>query len=94
MDFEEFDFWRFSFIEVGLYDIPASIDYIRDLTGKSKISAVAHSMGTTAMITTMSDKKKDYYEQSLNSLTLLAPVGRMTDVNWQMELASEFVGIV
>lgn len=88
--FDEEPYWPFSFTEVGIYDIPASIDYILQTTGKSKLSAIAHSMGTTAMIYSMSDKRKDYFEEKLNSLTLLAAVSRMTGVSWQLEMASEF----
>ena len=47
-------FWEFDFDEMGTYDLPASIDYILNITGQSKLSFVGHSMGGTQMITGLS----------------------------------------
>jgi len=80
--FDEEAYWQYSFTEVGVYDIPATVDYVLKATGKSKVSAIAHSMGTTAMIYAISDLRRDYFQEKLNSLTLLAPVSRMTGVSW------------
>jgi lysosomal acid lipase/cholesteryl ester hydrolase len=43
------EFWNFSFIEMGKYDLPATIDYIIKNTGQKKITYLAHSMGNSAM---------------------------------------------
>jgi len=40
-------FWDFSFVEIGLGDIPATVDYIRDLTKFPKVAYIGHSQGTT-----------------------------------------------
>ena len=42
-------FWNFSFIEMGKYDLPATIDYVIKNTGQKKITYLAHSMGNSAM---------------------------------------------
>jgi pimeloyl-ACP methyl ester carboxylesterase len=36
-------FWNFSFHEMGLYDLPASLDYIYSLNGGKKIIHAGHS---------------------------------------------------
>ena len=42
------EFWDFDFEEMGLYDVPAFIDYELKVTGKKKIAAyIGHSEGTT-----------------------------------------------
>ena len=41
------DYWKFSFVEMGEHDMPASINYVRTLTGVSKVSYIGHSQGTT-----------------------------------------------
>ncbi|GLG93105.1 Lipase, partial [Gryllus bimaculatus] len=41
-------FWNFDWHEVGLYDLPASIDYVLEQTGEEKLFYAGHSMGTTA----------------------------------------------
>ncbi|XP_015602093.1 gastric triacylglycerol lipase [Cephus cinctus] len=40
-------FWDFSFHELGLYDLPAIIDYVIEITGSSRIFYVGHSQGST-----------------------------------------------
>ena len=36
-------YFQFSFYEMGKYDLPAFVDYVRDKTGQNKISYLAHS---------------------------------------------------
>lgn len=45
-------FWDFSWHEIGIYDIPATIDYILQQTNQTKLSYVGHSQGVTAMYVT------------------------------------------
>lgn len=47
-------FWDFSWHEIGIYDIPATIDYILQQTNQTKLSYVGHSQGVTAMYVTHS----------------------------------------
>lgn len=42
------EFWNFSFHETGLYDLPASIDHILNVTGQDQIIYIGHSLGTSA----------------------------------------------
>lgn len=44
-------FWNFSFEEIGLKDYPPTFVFIRGVTGQPKLYVVAHSMGTSAMLT-------------------------------------------
>ncbi|KAI4469876.1 lysosomal acid lipase-related [Holotrichia oblita] len=39
------EYWDFSWHEIGLYDHPATIDYILSKTGVSKLSYIGHSQG-------------------------------------------------
>lgn len=41
-------FWEFSWHEIGIYDIPATIDYVLQYTNQTKLSYVGHSQGVTA----------------------------------------------
>ena len=41
------EFWQFSFPEMAEYDMPANVDYVRNVTGMKKVSYVGHSQGTT-----------------------------------------------
>jgi lysosomal acid lipase/cholesteryl ester hydrolase len=46
-------FWKYSFHEMGQYDLPAMIDYIRNKTGKEKIFYIGHSQGTAQMFSAL-----------------------------------------
>ena len=40
-------FWQFSWDQMGQYDLPSMLQYVRELTGQ-QIIYIGHSMGTTA----------------------------------------------
>lgn len=40
-------FWDFTYDEMALYDMPAQVDYVRNVTGQARIGFVGHSEGTT-----------------------------------------------
>jgi len=48
LDPDKEPFWRFSWDQMGQFDLPAMLLYVRELTGLQKIFYVGHSMGTTA----------------------------------------------
>ena len=48
LDPDEEIFWRFSWDQMGEFDLPAMLQYVRDLTGRQQMLYVGHSMGTTA----------------------------------------------
>ena len=37
------EFWDFSWTQMGLYDAPAQVDYVRASTGFDKLSYIGHS---------------------------------------------------
>jgi pimeloyl-ACP methyl ester carboxylesterase len=41
------EYWNFSWEQMGVYDVPAEIDYILKNTGFDQISYIGHSEGTT-----------------------------------------------
>lgn len=41
------EFWDFDWTDMGMKDLPASFDYITEMTGYPKIAYVGHSQGTT-----------------------------------------------
>ncbi|KAK4020799.1 hypothetical protein OUZ56_002745 [Daphnia magna] len=42
---DEAEFWKFSWDEIGNYDIPSMMNYILTETGQSKLSYIGHSLG-------------------------------------------------
>lgn len=65
-DVDSIKFWDFSFHELGVYDLPAMIDYVLIATKKTKLIFVGHSQGTTQVFTSKY-LKQYYYSNSLHS---------------------------
>lgn len=51
---EDPKFWDFSWHEIGIYDIPATIDYALLQTNETKLAYVGHSQGVTAVFALLS----------------------------------------
>lgn len=49
-------FWDFSWDDIGLFDYPATFEYIRRMTNQSKLYVVAHSQGTSALMALLAEK--------------------------------------
>ncbi|VVD03003.1 unnamed protein product [Leptidea sinapis] len=65
-------FWDFSFEEIGMYDVPANIDYILNKTGRPTLTYIGFSQGTTTFLTACSLRPE--YNRKINYAILLAPV--------------------
>ncbi len=72
-------FWEFSFHEMGVYDLPAMINYIRKTSGVDKITYIGHSQGTTQMFAGLSLNNK-YFQQVLNGFIALGPVTNLANI--------------
>ncbi|KAK0162683.1 hypothetical protein PV327_006439 [Microctonus hyperodae] len=69
-------FWQFSWHEIAVYDVPATVDYILELTGQSKLSLIGHSMGGTVELVFLSELSE--YNEKLNVAIAWAPVSLIT----------------
>lgn len=70
-------FWTFSWHEIGVYDLPAMIDYIIEATKKEKIYYIAHSQGTT-VLTVLLCMLPEYNDKIIHA-HLMAPAVFMTN---------------
>ena len=69
------EFWMYSFMQMGQYDVPANVQYIKNKTGAPKITYIGHSQGTTQMFAALSDPAvRPKVAPYLNSFYALAPV--------------------
>lgn len=69
------EFWDFSFVELGDYDLPAMIDKALQVSGNQKLIYMAHSQGTSQMLYALSENKD--LESKLDFFIALAPVTQM-----------------
>lgn len=72
------EFWSYSWHEIGLYDISASIDYILNITDHQKLHYIGYSQGTTSFLVLMSMRPE--YNQKIIEANLLAPAAYMKNV--------------
>lgn len=71
-------FWNYSWHEIGLYDLPASIDYILNHTNKRQLNYVGQSQGSTVMYVMLSLLPK--YSEKIRGYIHMAPVVYMTNL--------------
>lgn len=71
-------FWDFSWHEIGVYDLPAMIDYILNKTNATFLKYVGHSQGTTAFFV-MASERPDYNDK-IKLMVALSPVAFMSNV--------------
>lgn len=50
------DFWKFSFHEIGVYDVAAMIDFALNKLNKTKLSYIGYSQGTAVLFVLLSIK--------------------------------------
>ncbi|KAG5345567.1 LIP1 Lipase, partial [Acromyrmex charruanus] len=58
-------YWNFSWHEIGIYDFPATIDYIVKTIGRKKIFYVGHSQGTSTFFFMVTERPKYYFWNAL-----------------------------
>ncbi|XP_017782422.1 PREDICTED: lipase 3-like [Nicrophorus vespilloides] len=49
-------FWNFSWHEIGVHDLPETIDYILNVTGSKSLYHLGHSQGTTVLLVMLSER--------------------------------------
>ncbi|XP_060666671.1 lipase 3-like [Drosophila nasuta] len=69
--FEE-RFWDFTFHEMGIYDLPSTIDYALNNTGFSQLHYIGHSQGTLSFWI-MGSERPDYMEKII-LMQAMAPI--------------------
>lgn len=65
-------FWQFSWHEIGVYDLPATVDYVLARTGRQQLHYVGHSQGTTVLLVLLSQRPE--YNARFADAALMAPV--------------------
>lgn len=73
-------YWNFSWHEIGIYDLPAIIDYILLLTNQSALHYVGHSQGTTALFVLCAMRPE--YNQKIITAHLMTPVAYFNNLSF------------
>ncbi|KAK9882060.1 hypothetical protein WA026_018910 [Henosepilachna vigintioctopunctata] len=84
LDTKQKEFWNFSFHEIGLYDLPAIIDYVLEKTNKPKLSYLATSQGCVIFYVMCSYRRE--YQKKIIIASFLAPAGYMKHFSYPLIL--------
>lgn len=71
-------FWDFTWHEIGLYDLPAMIDYAFEKSGSTTLKYIGHSQGTTSFFVMASERPE--YNEKISLMVALSPVAFMSHV--------------
>lgn len=66
------EFWDFSFHELAIFDLPASIDYVLHETNRTSLHYIGHSQGTTSFFILGSERPE--YMKKIFLMQALAPI--------------------
>lgn len=76
------------FDQSGLYDVPAHINYILQVTGHQTISYVGHSQGTLTFFVAMEVHPE--LNERINFMFALAPVARLANMRSPIRLLAPY----
>ena len=82
---KDMDFWRFTLHELGVKDIAAMISNVISISGKTSLSFIAHSMGTTCFLILASTQPS--LVKNIDLAILMAPVvepHNMSNLIWYL----------
>lgn len=86
---DSYEFWNFTFHEIGYYDLPAVIDYILEQKSYDvEMNYVGFSMGTTVLFTLLSTRPE--YNKILNIGIALAPIAYMSEVKGPLHVLADY----
>ncbi|XP_077492146.1 tear acid lipase-like protein [Amblyomma americanum] len=81
-------YWRWSFDEVGRYDVAAVIDHVLNKTSAPRLTLLSFSQGFLASLVLLSTRPE--YNKKVNLFIGYAPVGNLTHVGYPVSLLMKF----
>jgi len=89
LDPNDLPYWNFSWDEIGNYDIPAVIEYIRRKTGQTKLIYMGHSLGATVFFIAMI--KHPELNAQIEMMIALSPSSSLTYYSNYLRILFPFV---
>ncbi|XP_069680361.1 lipase 3-like [Periplaneta americana] len=71
-------YWDFSFQEMGVFDLPAVLDYVLAATRQPRLYYIGHSMGTTMFYILLSERPQ--YNDKVRAMISLSPVAFLSHI--------------
>lgn len=71
------EFWRFSWDEMAIFDLSASIDYVLENTGRQSLIFIGYSQGSTSALVLLSNLKQ--FNRKISLFIALAPLAFLSN---------------
>ena len=81
---------NWSWAEMGIYDVPAFIDKVLEVTGKPKVTLIGYSMGTAQIYYGLA-KKQDYFAERVNRYVAQATCAVVPESTTYEQTVREFL---
>ena len=91
LDPDNVDFWKWSFDEMSMFDIPAMVYRVLQVTGKSKVVYVGHSQGTVVLFLSVLAHDTSFADK-IHSFFALAPAAMVQDMTSPIKYLAPFAG--
>eukprot|EP00096_Caligus_rogercresseyi_P015886 TRINITY_DN8382_c0_g1_i1.p1 TRINITY_DN8382_c0_g1~~TRINITY_DN8382_c0_g1_i1.p1 ORF type:complete len:417 (-),score=34.87 TRINITY_DN8382_c0_g1_i1:29-1279(-) len=82
------EYWKFSFDEMGRYDIPAAILHIKNVSNSDKIYYLGHSMGTVMFWIALEENPS--LNREIKLMMAMGPVAKVTHVRSPIRYLAPF----
>jgi hypothetical protein len=80
---ETFDYWNFTYAQLGLFDVPAFVDKVYQENGNEKLymvnTSLATAVSTYALATSL---EEDFFEPRVHKIIQLAPCSGVVDISY------------
>ncbi|XP_030765384.1 lipase 3-like [Sitophilus oryzae] len=90
---DDMEYWDFSLHDIGVYDLPANIDYIRKYTKQERIFFVGHSAACPEFFIMMSEKPEYNNKIKIGTIYGASPILKKLDYPMVI-LGSQLVDVV
>ncbi|XP_070383697.1 gastric triacylglycerol lipase-like [Dermacentor albipictus] len=86
------EYWKFSFDEMGRYDVAAGVDHVLNATGAEKLTIVAFSQGVTTTLVLLSTRPE--YNDKVDLVVAYGPVANLSYITPPFSLVVPFAPLL
>lgn len=74
---------------MGIYDVPAIIDHVLQVTSNQKVNYIGYSQGTTSLLVLLSERPE--YNDKINVASFMAPIGYLYHAAFLIKFVTLFI---
>ncbi|KAH7938832.1 hypothetical protein HPB52_000842 [Rhipicephalus sanguineus] len=86
------EYWKFSFDEIGRYDVAAGVDHVLNVTGADRLTLASLSQGVTAILVFLSTRPE--YNDKVDLVVGYGPVANVSHLEPPLSLLIPFTPLL